>query len=106
MPLESWVHHSAGWAFLYDWQTLLAGLIAIAAAGIAVGGAEFFARRRANREIDAIRLSLAIEIRWLIAVLLETHQVLTRLSGKGAGILSRDVENLTGCPTSAPLRRI
>jgi hypothetical protein len=93
-------------SFLYDWQTLLAGLIAIAAAGIAVGGAEFFARRRANREIDAIRLSLAIEIRWLIAVLLETHQVLTRLSGKGAGILSRDVENLTGCPTSAPLRRI
>ena len=32
MPLENWVHHSALWPFLYDWQTIIAGFLALLAA--------------------------------------------------------------------------
>jgi hypothetical protein len=32
LPLEGWIHHSALWPFLYDWQTVIAGLLALGAA--------------------------------------------------------------------------
>jgi hypothetical protein len=32
LPLEGWIHHSALWPFLYDWQTVIAGLLAVGAA--------------------------------------------------------------------------
>ena len=49
MPLENWVHHSALWPFLYDWQTLLAGIFALGAAVLTVLGTF----TSANRQIDA-----------------------------------------------------
>ena len=69
------------WLDLLDhWQTLAAGFLAMAAALVA----GFFAlkaasivvqaaRQQERREVEAIRLSLAVEIRHLVKVLLQTH---------------------------------
>jgi hypothetical protein len=35
MPLEDWVQHSRVDRFLYDWQTLIAGVLALAAGTVA-----------------------------------------------------------------------
>jgi hypothetical protein len=85
------------------WQTLLAGLLAIVAAVIAVGGAEFFARRRANREIDEIRLALAVEIRSLLIVLIEIHGILTLMEIPSPDILkvATEVPKPTVYPATA-----
>jgi hypothetical protein len=32
MPLESWIQHSRVNEFLYDWQTVIAGALAVVAA--------------------------------------------------------------------------
>jgi hypothetical protein len=88
-------HYTTWLEALDHWQTLATGLIAIAAALIAVGVPEFFARRRARQQVEAFRLAVAVEIRGLIAVLLRTHQILSELSGKGAHVPARDVEELT-----------
>jgi hypothetical protein len=47
---------------LDHWQSLVAGLVALVAAIIALGGTELFARLKERRERKAIRLSLAEEI--------------------------------------------
>jgi hypothetical protein len=49
MPLEDWVQHSAHDRFLYDWQTLIAGILALGAAA----GTIWATIRSANREIAA-----------------------------------------------------
>ncbi len=56
---------SAPWRYttllemLDHWQSLAAGLIALLAAIVAVGGPEFFARLKERREIKALRAALA-----------------------------------------------
>ena len=62
------------------WQTLIAGLVALLAAVIAVGGSEWRARK-------ALRASLASEIRLYVDLLIKTRETLMRreekfLSGK------------------------
>jgi hypothetical protein len=49
MPLEDWIQHSKVTQFLYDWQTLAAGILAI----LAAGGTIWATIRSANREISA-----------------------------------------------------
>jgi hypothetical protein len=57
---------------LFDhWQTVIAGLAALLAALIAVGGAEWRARK-------ALRASLASEIRLYVDLLIKTREMLTR----------------------------
>jgi hypothetical protein len=95
----AWFHHFTTWlnpftTWLDHRQTLATGLTAIVAAVIAVGVPECFARRRAKQELQAMRLSLGVEIRLLIVLLLDTHRSLTQLSGKAARVLGRDVEQL------------
>ena len=51
MPLENWVHHSALWPFLYDWQTIIAGFLAL----LAAVGTIWVTRHIANRQIAASR---------------------------------------------------
>jgi hypothetical protein len=63
---------------LDHWQTLAAGLIAIVAAVIAVSVPEVFARRRDKRVIEALRASLAGEIRLYVDLLTNTREMLTR----------------------------
>lgn len=62
--------------FLYDWQTLIAGGLAICAAVVTVVWAEGYSRRREKREVEGIKASLSVEIRAIIDVLLDAHQVL------------------------------
>jgi hypothetical protein len=84
----SWLDHLTTWfaawrdpftTWLDHWQTLAAGLIAIVAALIAVGVPEFFARRRARREVEAMRVALAVEARRLMDTMIEAHSVLVKM---------------------------
>src|SRR5271156_3076793 len=54
MPLEDWVQHSAHDRFLYDWQTLIAGVLAVGA------GTIWATIRSANREIAASQAQTAV----------------------------------------------
>jgi hypothetical protein len=66
-----WQWQFTTWLALLDhWQTLVAGVLALGAASIAVRAA----RQKERREVEAIRLSLAVEIRRLVNVLLEAHK--------------------------------
>ena len=51
MPLESWIPHSRVNEFLYDWQTLIAGVFAL----LAGFGTVWVTRHIANRQITASR---------------------------------------------------
>ena len=91
MPLESWIQHSRVDQFLYDWQTLIAGLLALLAALIAVGGAEWRARK-------AVRTTLGSEIRVYVDLLIKTREKFKRLEpqffGEGAKAQQRDLRAL------------
>jgi hypothetical protein len=56
MPLENWVQHSAHDRFLYDWQTLIAGVLAV----LAAAGTIWATIRSANREIAASQAQTAV----------------------------------------------
>jgi hypothetical protein len=70
MPLEDWIQHCSVARFFYDWQTVIAGALALGAAWLAVRAAH----QRERREVEAIRLSRAVEIRHLVNILFETHR--------------------------------
>ena len=81
------------------WQTLLAGLIALIAAIITVFVTLNVERRKVAREIDALRKSLAIELRQLIPRALGAHTSLQKLGSKEDGpITARMVESLSRMP--------
>jgi hypothetical protein len=71
VPLEGWIPHSRVDQFLYDWQTVIAGLAALLAALIAVGGSEWRARK-------ALRSALASEARLYVDLLIKTRESLKR----------------------------
>jgi len=62
--------------WLDHWQSLAAGLVAIVAALLAVFGTEFFAQRKERREIEGIRVALAVEARGLMDTMIATHAAL------------------------------
>ena len=75
MPIEDWIQRCVVARFLYDWQTFLAGVLALLAAFIAVIVPEWRARK-------ALRASLAGEIRLYVDLLIEARDRLT--TGKEA----------------------
>jgi hypothetical protein len=92
-------HYTTIVDFVDHWQTLLAGLIALIAAIITVFVTLKVERRKADREIDALRKSLAIELRQLIPRALGAHISLQKLSSKADGpITARMVESLSRVP--------
>ena len=92
-------HYTTIVDFVDHWQTLLAGLIALIAAIITVFVTLKVERRKADREIDALRKSLAIELRQLIPRALGAHTSLKKLGGKTDGpITARLVESLSRMP--------
>jgi hypothetical protein len=100
MPLEAWVQHSRLDRFLYDWQSLMAGLVAVAAAIIAVGGAELFARLKEGREREAILLSLAVEVRSYIDLLIRKREIIQRLSPQETlALLGRELKVVGELPS-------
>ena len=81
------------------WQTLLAGLIALIAAIITVFVTLKVERRKVDREVDALRKSLAIELRQLVRRALGAHTSLQKLGSKADGpITARMVESLSRMP--------
>jgi hypothetical protein len=50
MPIEDWVHHWIAARFLYDWQTLIAGVLAV----LAAAGTILATIKSANPEIKAV----------------------------------------------------
>lgn len=81
------------------WQTLIAGLIALIAAIITVAVTLKVERRKVDRELDALRKSLAIELRQLIPGALGVHGSLTKLGTKTDGpITARMLESLSRMP--------
>ena len=97
MP-ASW-HYTTFIDALDHWQSLAAGLVAVCAAVIAVGGTEFFARRKERREIEALLASLAAEIRLYVDLLIKTRYLLKvrekAFFGEKASETQRDLRDLT-----------
>jgi hypothetical protein len=56
MPIEGWVQHSRVDQFLYDWQTLIAGVLAV----LAAVGTIWATIKSANREIKASQDQTAV----------------------------------------------
>jgi hypothetical protein len=87
------------WFDLLDhWQSFAAGVLTVGAAFIACVfalGAAFIAvraaRQQERREVEALRLSLAVEIRRLVDVMLQTHEIFDRVSRTGQSLLADDV---------------
>ena len=69
-------HYTTFWDWLDHWQSLAAGLVAIVAALLAVFGTEFFAQLKERREIEGIRVALAVEARELMDTMIATHAAL------------------------------
>src|ERR1700722_3908782 len=92
-------HYTTFVDFVDHWQTLLAGLIALVAAIITVVVTLKVERRKAERELEALRKSLAVELRQLIPGALGIHGSLTKLGSKTNGpITARMVESLSPMP--------
>jgi hypothetical protein len=92
-------HYTTVVDFVDHWQTLLAGLIALIAAIITVFVTLKVERRKVDREVDALRKSLAIELRQLVPRALGAHASLHRLGRKADGpITARMVESLSRMP--------
>lgn len=92
-------HYTAFVDFVDHWQTLLAGLVALVAAVVTVGVTLRVERRKVDRELEALRKSLAVELRQLIPGALGVHGSLTKLGSKTDGpITARMVESLSRMP--------
>ena len=92
-------HYTTCLDFVDHWQTLIAGLIALIAAIITVFCTLKVERRKVDRELDALRKSLAIELRQLIPGALDVHSSLTKPGAKTDGpITARMLESLSRMP--------
>jgi hypothetical protein len=112
MPLENWIQHSRVDQFLYDWQTIIAGVLALVAAfGTVVAAMRVIAatreqtattvrleRERDASEVDALRKSLAVEIREYIGILIKTREILRPYSGPEKPMQVRDLRSVAVFP--------
>ena len=90
-------HYTTPLDLIDHWQTLIAGLVALAAAIITVSVTLTVEQRKVDRELVALRKSLAIEVRQLIPKALAAHTSLKKLGAKTDGpITARMVESLSG----------
>jgi hypothetical protein len=95
MPLEDWVRHSRHDMFLYDWQTLIAGVLALIAGLITVREirkqvetAVRLEHERVASEVDALRKSFAFELRLQIATALIVYDDLYGLGFMSNSLIS------------------
>ena len=92
-------HYTTFWDWLDHWQTLIAGGVALLAALIAVQITLRVERRKADREVDALRKSLAVEFRLQIARAFDVYDGLRELGNKPDGsITARMVEGKSRMP--------
>lgn len=110
----TWLHSTAWLAatwrpvttWLYDWQALAAGVLGIIAGSFALvaawwtaSWAEKISRQEACRDTEALRRSLAVEIRRSVRLLCQTHEAFTVAKAafrRGANLPDvRDVAKMT-----------
>lgn len=94
---EAW-HYTTALDFLDHWQALLAGGLGFLAAIIAVRYTLRAERRRQNRELDALRKSLAVELRQVVPRAFGASNLLIKLAGSGQQITARIIENYARVP--------
>jgi hypothetical protein len=80
------------------WQALIAGIFALIAAVIAVVGTAWIERGKARVEVEAIRSSLAVEFRFLLARAYAAHKLFIGLSQQQTPITTRQVESFSQMP--------
>jgi hypothetical protein len=116
MPLEDWVRHSRHDMFLYDWQTLIAGVLALLAGFGTVWMTRHIAnkqiaetrkqtettvrleRERLAREADGVLASLAVEIREIINVVIRLHGILKTAIDKETLVEPSSLKLITRLP--------
>jgi hypothetical protein len=92
-------------AWADHWQSLLAGALAIVAAIITVIGMRGIERAKAVQETNALRMSMALELRRLIPAALGVHVSLRKLAQKqNAPITVREIECLSYLPEAILFR--
>ncbi len=92
-------HATGFWDWVDHWQTGLAGAGAVGAAIITVWFTLRVERRKADREVDALRKSLAVELRQQIPRALAAYDSLRKWSSKSDRTISaRMVETLSRMP--------
>lgn len=92
-------HYTTIVEFLDHWQSLLAGLIALLAAIIALTVTIRIERRKANVELKALRSSLALELRIIIARAYGAHDLFKELARQTTPITARQAESFSHMPT-------
>ena len=98
-PVDTTWHFTTVSDALDHWQTVIAGLIALIAAIVTVLITLQVERGKARREVDALRKSLAVELRVQIARALGVHASLQRLGSQPNELISaRMVESLSRMP--------
>jgi hypothetical protein len=100
MSIEGWIQRWKLLQVFHDWQTLIAGVLALLAGLITVRVINKqiettvrLERERVASEREAIRIALAEEIWWLLRHLLDTHKALKELSALPRQWKARDVRD-------------
>lgn len=97
MSAEPW--HFTTWLDLFDhWQALIAGALGFAAAIIVVRFTFKMERRKAQLELDALRKSLAVELRQVVPHALGAAIALRKLAHGSDQITGRMVESFSRVP--------
>ena len=97
--IDQW-HYTTALDAFDRWQALIAGLLGFAAAIVVVRVTLRIERRNADRELDALRKSLAIELRQLVPRALGAAVALKKLAHGKDAITSRMVENHARIPAA------
>ncbi len=95
--LPAW-HYSTPLDLLDHWQSLTAGVFALVAAVIAVIGTAWIERRKARVEAEALRSSVAVEFRFLLARAYGAHKLFKGLAEQKTPITARQVESFAQMP--------
>lgn len=92
-------HYTTFLDLIDHWQALLAGILGFTAAIVAIVFTLQIEQRKAQRELDALRRSIAVELRHLVSRSLAASISLLKQARRGDTITARMVESLARMPT-------
>lgn len=98
MAAEPW-HYTTLLGLVDHWQALIAGLLGFASAIIVVAFTLRVEHRKLNRELDALRKSLAVELRQQVPRALGAGLSLRKAAAEVRPITARVVESYVRIPT-------